>query len=106
VLGSLVMAVYRDEVAPALPLLPEQVRGTAAESVAGAYAVAAQIGAPELIAAADDAFLAAMHAAATSSGIIALVSVLVVLRWLPGRGRRRAPAARPDPQLAASRTLG
>ena len=106
VLGAVVMGVYRDEIAPALPLLPEPVRGTAAESVAGAYAVAARIGAPELIAAADEAFLAAMHTAATWSGIVALVSVLVVLRWLPGRRRHRAPAARPDPQLATSRTLG
>jgi EmrB/QacA subfamily drug resistance transporter len=107
VLGAVVMAVYRDRIAPALSLVPDELRGEAAESIAGAHAVAERIGEPELLGPANDAFLAAMHVAAGASAAVALVAALVVLRWLPGRHRHpaSAPAGR-QPELAGSRTLG
>jgi MFS transporter, DHA2 family, multidrug resistance protein len=87
VLGAVVMGVYRDRVDPAVQLLPPGERGGASESVAGAHAVAARLDAPGLIAAANDAFLTALHTAAGASAAVAFLSVLVVLRWLPGRSR-------------------
>lgn len=89
VLGAAVMAVYRREVADALVGLPEPVRAAVGESIAGAYAAAERLADPSLLPAADHAFLTAVHVAAAGSASIALVAVLVVLRWLPGRPRRR-----------------
>jgi EmrB/QacA subfamily drug resistance transporter len=110
VLGAVVMAVYRDQIAPSLALVPERARATAAESIAGAHAVAEEFGEPALVPAADQAFLTAMHTAAAASAVIALLAVLVVLRWLPGRrwhaAREAAAAVPPQPQLAEARTLG
>ena len=129
VLGAVVMAVYRERIAPTVSLLPEGLRGEVAESIAGAHAVAEQIGEPALLQPANEAFLAAMHVASGASAGVALVAALVVLRWLPGRpgsgspgrfgprqrgpgwpgrrGRRAAPApAGRQPELAGSRTLG
>jgi DHA2 family multidrug resistance protein-like MFS transporter len=88
VLGAVMMAVYRSEVAPALAALPEPAREGARESLAGAYAVAERLGGGSgLIPAANDAFMTAMHTAAGLAAAITAVNVLVVLRWLPGRPR-------------------
>jgi EmrB/QacA subfamily drug resistance transporter len=97
VLGAVVMAVYRGGVAPAAAALPAGAERGATESIAGAYAVAERLGAPELVPAADDAFLTAIHTAAGAAAAITLLAVLVVLRWLPGRvplaGEGRPPVA-------------
>jgi MFS transporter, DHA2 family, multidrug resistance protein len=107
VLGAVVMAVYRGRIAPALELIPQERRATAAESIAGAYAVAEEVGEPALLPAADEAFLTAMQIAAGASAVVALLAVLVVMRWLPGRPEPAVvPAVRPQPELAGSRTLG
>jgi MFS transporter, DHA2 family, multidrug resistance protein len=106
VLGAVVMAVYRNTIAPVLELIPEAHRATAAESIAGAYAVADQAGEPTLLPAADHAFLTAMQTAAGASAVVALLAVLVVLRWLPGRRREQTTAPAIPPPLAGSRTLG
>jgi DHA2 family multidrug resistance protein-like MFS transporter len=88
VLGAIVAASYRDQIADTARALPEPLRGVASESIAGAYGVAGQLGAAgrPLISAADDAFVSAMHMAALGSGIAAVLAALVVLRWMPGRG--------------------
>ncbi|MGC4791580.1 MFS transporter [Micromonospora sp. DT178] len=97
VLGSVLSAVYRADVDPALRDLPAGAREAAGESISGAYAAAGQLGpaAPQLIAVADDAFLAAMHWAAGLAAAIAALGILVVLRWMPGRPA--APAEKPTP---------
>ena len=89
VLGSVLSAVYRADVDPALGNLPAGAREVAGESISGAYAAAGQLGpaAPQLIAVADDAFLAAMHWAAGLAAAIAALGILVVLRWMPGQRR-------------------
>jgi MFS family permease len=94
VLGALLSAVYRGEVAPALAGLPPAARSVAGESLAGAYGVAAQAGpAGEMVtAAADQAFVTAMHLAAAGSAFVALLSIAVVLVWLP---RRPVPVSVP-----------
>ncbi|WP_213454956.1 MFS transporter [Rhizomonospora bruguierae] len=93
VLGSVVAGVYRDRVAEAVAGLPAPARVPATESIAGAYGVAERLGpagAP-LIGAANDAFVVAMHWAAASGATVALLGVLVVLRWMPGRSAAPAP---------------
>jgi EmrB/QacA subfamily drug resistance transporter len=86
VLGSVVAAVYRGQAGDALGALPDGARGAASESLAGAYAVAGQLGPAggDLISAANDAFLVGMHWAAVGSAAAALIGAAVVLRWLPG----------------------
>jgi hypothetical protein len=60
------------------------------------------VDAPGLVPAANDAFLTAIHAAAGASTVITLLTVLVVLRWLPGRPKP-APATAPVPAPPAER---
>ncbi|MFI6265463.1 MFS transporter [Micromonospora sp. NPDC051006] len=104
VLGSVLSAVYRADVDPALAGLPAQARDAANESISGAYAAAGQLGpaAPKLLAAANDSFVTAMHWAAALSALVAALGILVALRWLPGRAATEpAPAARAAaPELA------
>jgi hypothetical protein len=54
-----------------------------------------------LIAPANDAFVHAMHWAAGGSAIAALLGVLAVLRWLPGRAATET-AAVPLAEVEAS----
>jgi DHA2 family multidrug resistance protein-like MFS transporter len=88
VLGAIVAASYRDQIAATARALPEPARGAASESVAGAYGVAERLGpaGQPLISAASDAFVTAMHLAALGAGFAAFVAALLVLRWMPGRG--------------------
>ncbi|WP_422752338.1 MFS transporter [Micromonospora sp. WMMD708] len=87
VLGSVLSAVYRQDIATVADALPAPAREAATESVSGAYAAAAQLGpaAPRLIAAANDAFVSAMHWAAAISAVVAALGIIIVLRWMPGR---------------------
>jgi EmrB/QacA subfamily drug resistance transporter len=94
VLGSVLAAVYRSRISDTAETLPEPVRAAAGESISGAYGVADLLGpaGSGLVAAADDAFLTAMHTAAAVAVAVAGLGVLVVLRWMPGR-----PAPVPGP---------
>ncbi|MBM7086161.1 MFS transporter [Micromonospora sp. WMMD734] len=94
VLGSVLSAVYRQDIATATDALPAPAREAATESVSGAYAAAAQLGpaAPKLIAAANDAFVSAMHWAAAISAVVAALGIIIVLRWMPGRAATAADA--------------
>jgi DHA2 family multidrug resistance protein-like MFS transporter len=98
VLGAVVMAVYRGQIEPTVAALPDPAQAGARESIAGAYAVAERIDAPGLVPAANDAFLTAMHTAAGASALISAITVLVVLRWLPGRPRPTSTPAGPREQ--------
>ncbi|MEU8262802.1 MFS transporter [Micromonospora sp. NPDC048999] len=106
ILGSVLSAVYRDEVASALAGLPDPVRAAAGESISGAYAAAAQLGpaAPRLIAAANDSFVSAMHWAAGVSALVAALGIGIVLRWMPGRPVPTEVDTRPGakPELAGT----
>ncbi|MEV0942861.1 MFS transporter [Micromonospora wenchangensis] len=94
VLGSVLSAVYREDIATVADALPAPAREAATESVSGAYAAAAQLGpaAPQLIAAANDAFVSAMHWAAAISAVVAALGIVIVLRWMPGRPDAAVPA--------------
>lgn len=102
VLGAVVMAVYRGSIQPTLAQVPPPARGEVSESIAGAHAVAERLGLAPLLQPANEAFVSAMHTAAALSGSIALLAVLVVLRWLPGRRAAAggAPGAGSDPAAA------
>ncbi|GAB7052540.1 MFS transporter [Catenuloplanes indicus] len=104
VLGSVLAAVYRSQVADAVTALPETARDAASESIAGAYAVAAQAGpqgAP-LVTAANDAFINAVHTSALIGAVVVFIGALIALRWLPGR-EKNAPESRVEraPEAAA-----
>jgi EmrB/QacA subfamily drug resistance transporter len=87
ILGSVLSAVYRGQVSSALAGLPGPARDVAAESISGAYGVASHAGAagPALIAAADRAFVVAMHWAAGGSAIVAVAAIVTVVLWMPRR---------------------
>ena len=87
VLGSVLSAVYRNDIAGALNSLPSAAREAAGSSISGAYGVAAQAGPAggRLIAEANAAFVNAMHYAAIGSVVFALIGALVVAIWLPGK---------------------
>ncbi|HEY8471901.1 MAG TPA: MFS transporter [Natronosporangium sp.] len=102
VMGAVVMSVYREQIGPAVADLPGPAAAGASESISGAYAVADRLGLANLLPAADDAFMTAVHTAAAASATIAVLAALVVLRWLPGRTepRPKAPAPQGEPALA------
>lgn len=105
VLGSVVAAVYRGRIDSATAFLPEDVRHTASESVAGTYGVAEQMGAAgtPLINAANESFIQSMHWAAVGSAIVGLLGVLVVLIWMPRKAASEQAPATSEPQLVGSR---
>jgi len=104
VLGSVVAAVYRSRVEDSAASLPPGARDAASESIAGAYGVAERLGpaGTSLISAANDAFIQAMHWAATGSVIVGLLGVAVVSIWLPKRAAQAAPVPVAEPELVGS----
>jgi EmrB/QacA subfamily drug resistance transporter len=101
VLGSVLSAVYRGQIGGSLGgLLPASAQATAEESISGAYGVAGKAGpaAGQVLGTANDAFITAMHWASGAAALMALLSIGVVLAWLP-----RRPATQPVP--AAEPTL-
>jgi hypothetical protein len=105
VLGSVVAAVYRGRVEDTTASLPPGAREVASESIAGAYGVADKLGpaGTPLINAANDAFIQAMHWAATGSVVVGLLGVAVVSIWLPKRAAQAsAPVPVPEPELVGS----
>ncbi|GAA1836025.1 MFS transporter [Luedemannella flava] len=108
VLGSLLSAVYRDNIADAVAGLPAGARDVASESITGAYGVAAQAGpaGAELIEAANSSFVSAMHWAAGGSAVVALIGIGVVLAWLPRHSAPHTPPAQPAPEARELAEVG
>jgi EmrB/QacA subfamily drug resistance transporter len=108
VLGSILAQAYRARLAPALNVLPAAARSGATASIAATQAAAAQAGrsGAGLVAAADRAFVAAMHVTTVFSAVIAAVGAVLIAIWMPGlkaRARAEAPAqaaTAPVPELA------
>lgn len=95
-LGSLLAAVYRNDMTPKVAALPTALRSAAAESISGTYGVADTLGpaGEALTTAANQAFVHAMHTTAIGSLVVAILGLLVVAAWLPRRsGPVNAPAA-------------
>ncbi|MGI5281808.1 MFS transporter [Nonomuraea polychroma] len=89
VLGSVLSSSYRGEMAPALAALPADVQHSAGESIMATLGVAEGLGAQgqALIQPAFAAFVDGMHVTALVSASIALLGVVVVARWMPGKPR-------------------
>ncbi|MEU4190349.1 MFS transporter [Kribbella sp. NPDC026611] len=85
VLGTIVSSTYQHAIAPSLGGLPDAA-GTSAEATRH---VAGTLHRPELVQAANDAFIHAMHVAAGVAGGIVLVGAIVLL--LAFRETRRVP---------------
>ncbi|MFI8994852.1 MFS transporter [Streptomyces sp. NPDC053542] len=95
VLGSLLSAAYRDRIQGTLdsvPGLPAGARHAAGESIEATLGVAEKLGPAgrQLAAAANDAFVHAMHVTALGSATVAVVGALVVGLFLPGKAADRA----------------
>jgi DHA2 family multidrug resistance protein-like MFS transporter len=107
VLGSILSAVYRDDVKSAVAGLPAGARDAAGTSISGAYGVAAQAGPAggELISRANDAFINAMHYAAIGSVVFALLGALTVFIWLPGKRPSGAPSPTSAEALAEEQVV-
>jgi Na+/melibiose symporter-like transporter len=101
VLGSVLSAAYRHDITGSLANLPAPVRAVARESISGSYGAAALLGPAgvDLVAAANRTFVNAMHYAAWGAALVALLGMVVVLAWLPGR----SPAA---PRATATGSVG
>jgi Na+/melibiose symporter-like transporter len=106
ILGSLLAAVYRSEIADAVAGLPEPARAAASESVSGAYGVAGQAGpaGPAVVDAANSAFVHAMHWAAAGSAVVAFIGILVTLAWLPRRANPMYDGPPPPDRAPAEST--
>lgn len=88
ILGSLFSASYATEMASATAALPPAIAGVARDSLAGAAAVAAQLGGtagPALVAAGRTSFLTAMDATALVGVGVAAAGALVAALFLPSR---------------------
>jgi EmrB/QacA subfamily drug resistance transporter len=94
VLGSILAQSYNHALSPTLASLPAAARGAAGGSIAATQAVAAQLGAAgrALLGPANDAFVSAMHVTTLVAAVISLAGAIVVLRWMPGLGRRTTGA--------------
>ncbi|MGW4468922.1 MFS transporter [Nonomuraea sp. NPDC004354] len=97
VLGSLLSSTYRGEIAPALTALPEGVRHAAGESIMATVGLAG--GNPAVLNTAFDAFIDGMHTTALVSAAIALVGVVVVAVWMPGKARLVAKVEEKEPAV-------
>ena len=108
VLGAVLSAVYRRGVGDAVDRLAEPARSQAAESIAGAYGVAATAGpeGAELIEAANIAFVNAIHWAAAGSAVVAALSTVVVLLYLPRRSNPHHDRPTADGPAADGRDAG
>ncbi|MET8343112.1 MFS transporter [Streptomyces microflavus] len=100
VLGSVLSTVYRGDIEGHLSAVPAGVRDVAGESIEATLGVAEKLGpvaGKPLVAAANDAFIGAMHVTALGSAAVALIGAVVVGLYLPGRtpAAPAEPAARP-----------
>ncbi|MFD1547791.1 MFS transporter [Nonomuraea guangzhouensis] len=101
VLGSVLSSSYRGEIAPALSGLPAGAQHAAGESIMATVGVAHALGqkGQALLQPAYDAFLHGMHITALVSAAIALLGVLVVLKWMPGKARPVQQVEKKEPAV-------
>jgi EmrB/QacA subfamily drug resistance transporter len=113
VLGSILAQSYRGTMAPTLDRLPAGARDTAGQSISATQAVAGHLGhaGTFLLDPANVAFVDAMRVTTLVATGIAVLGVLVVMRWMPGRQRPNieelvaAEVAAAERDLAAEREL-
>ncbi|MFD7867537.1 MFS transporter [Streptomyces sp. NPDC059783] len=104
VLGSVLSTVYRGDIEDHLGAVPAAVRDVAGESIEATLGVAEKMGpaGTPLVAAANDAFMSAMHVTAFCSAGVAALGALVVALFLPGKPFSGGdPAARDEKAVPA-----
>jgi EmrB/QacA subfamily drug resistance transporter len=85
IIGSATAAVYKANILPALSAVPEQYRDRAAGSIEATLAFARMFNNSTVALEAKQAYVSAMHVGAVISTIVALIGVIAVLRWMPGK---------------------
>ncbi|WP_198676405.1 MFS transporter [Kribbella monticola] len=93
VLGTILSNVYQHSIAPSLADLPAGVRENAAGSAEATRRTAVALGRPELVHAANDAFIHSMHVAAATAAICAFVGAIVII--VAFRARRSTAVGEP-----------
>ncbi|MBD0837225.1 MFS transporter [Streptomyces sp. TRM68416] len=108
VLGSVLSTAYRGAIEDDLTALPPDLRHTAGESIEATLGIAEKLGPTgrPLIAAADDAFLHAMHMTALWGAGTAVVGAVVVALFLPGRQAPRQEQGERSEQAPPARGRG
>ncbi|GAA4710369.1 MFS transporter [Phytohabitans rumicis] len=105
VLGTILTTSYRHGIGPALAGLPEGVREGARPSAEATRHVATVLGRPDLVDAANRAFVHAMHVTAGWAGLVAFAGAVALI--LAFRNRRRTmPEPAGDVQVYAGSTAG
>lgn len=102
VLGTILTSSYRGGVGPALAGLPDGVRDDATPSAEATRHVAGVLGRPELVEAADRAFVDAMHVTASWAGVVVFAGA-VALAVAFGSRTRPAPESLPTVTKVAVR---
>jgi EmrB/QacA subfamily drug resistance transporter len=95
ILGSVLAEFYRSKLSPSLTHLPAAARTAAQGSITATQAVAQQLGSAgrSLLDPANAAFVHAMHFTSLIAALLALAGGFVVLRWMPGKPQKAAPAS-------------
>jgi len=100
ILGSIGVALYRGEVAQAIPTaVPDAAAMVARDTLGGAVGVAAQLPQPlsaALVVAAREAFVHGMQVAATISAVVAVAVAVFAIVMLREVGSGTRPGAQPD----------
>lgn len=96
VLGTVMAHAYQSRISEAAPRLSQEAQASLSATYGAVERGSAD---PGVLAAANDAFVGAMHVTAYSSAAVALVGMLVVARWFPGR--RATAGAPPAARVAA-----
>lgn len=107
VLGSVLSVRYRDELGGAADALPGELRESASQSLGGTLSVAQRIqesgpapareALPQLLGAARESYMAAMHFSFGIAAVALAVAAGVAALWLPGRTDTGARDAEADP---------
>jgi EmrB/QacA subfamily drug resistance transporter len=102
VLGSILAEAYRAQLSPHLGALSSAARHAATASISATQAAAQHLGpaGAQLLSAADESFVHAMHITSAVSAVVAVLGASVIVRWMPGRGALVSP--RPPAGLATS----
>jgi hypothetical protein len=91
VMGTLLATGYRSGVSDSTEGLPPELAGFVEEGIGGAFRVAQQTGAVELIDPARQAFMDGMLLAFAVAAVTGLVTAAIIFVWYPAKGAEPLP---------------
>jgi EmrB/QacA subfamily drug resistance transporter len=108
VLGSILASSYGAAIQPTLRSMPPQVAQAAGDSIGAAATIAARLGPPGrgLLDAARPAFVQGLGDAVQVGAGVAALAALLVLLFLPARGKEQAPVPDGAVEIEAARVDG